>query len=113
MPILAQLTSPVDGLVAQEEFLSIAAARKWIDRRMMPYTVSEAEQETLRERREAEEWEARRPPKEERELKARAVQLEARETIGKRPPAIQAHNPSKLLEALENLEAMKRMEQPE
>lgn len=104
--VLAQLTSPVDGLVAQEEFLSIAAARKWIDRRTRPYKTLEAEQETLRERREAEEWAANREPKDERKAKALAMKLKAAELTPSFPmPPKQVNDWGKRLEALDTFKA--------
>lgn len=103
--ILQRMVDPRTGVASQEEFFSLAAVKKWLNEHSPQPTwkpLPHIEEEPL-------------DPEERAVCAARLKQLAEiiretadAKTVSKLPKPIQTHNPSKLLEALENLESMNR-----
>jgi hypothetical protein len=98
---LSQMVDPRSGVAASNEFFSLAAVKKWLDQNGPQPKFNPIPQQLI-EHVEPEER-ARRVEM----LKGVARQIRnvtKTKVVGR--PAVQSHNPNKLMAALENLEAI-------
>ena len=111
--ILQLMVSPTDGFLAAEKFLTIAALNEWFDQRGCPRYQPPPEQRPLLPEPENELTPAEILRRIEvsrqlvEDMRARQREEDRARVKGRELQWLQAHAPSKLLEALVNLDNMK------